>query len=48
MTEKETCQTCQGKGTVVQPVMVWNHQEKDYRMIWRSSLCLDCGGEGKR
>lgn len=41
------CTNCNGLGNVVQPIAVWNHQEKEYRVIERASVCLTCGGTGK-
>lgn len=48
MTEPEICGNCAGKGQVVQPVSVWNHQTKDYVIIQRADYCQACGGSGKR
>lgn len=45
--EEVDCPNCAGKGQVVQPVPVWNHQTKETVIIQRADYCQGCGGSGK-
>lgn len=46
--QEEPCGNCAGKGQVVQPVSVWNHQTKEFVILQRADYCQACGGSGKR
>lgn len=42
-----TCTHCAGKGTVVEPVMVWNAIKKEYELLQRAVPCPSCAGRGE-
>lgn len=41
------CSRCAGLGTVVEPVLVWDNEKKDYVLLQRAVACVNCGGTGK-
>ena len=45
--QERQCPSCAGKGEVVQPVQVWDHQAHENRQVWRADTCSVCGGSGK-
>lgn len=45
--EKQTCPNCHGFKQVVQPVQVWDNQQKKFVLLDHAGPCKVCGGTGE-